>query len=186
MQIHQLSAADAIASLNSSPQGLASDEALQARRIRPQSGGEVARESILLRFLKEFTHFFALILWLAAAGLAFLAEWSDPGHGMAKVGYAILAVILVSGMFSFWQEFRVERTLAAWRGLLPQHVDVLRDGKAVRLLADQLVPGDITSWSKGTTSGGLSIGRGLRSSGQRCDDYGGIGFQTSHCRTLRR
>lgn len=30
---------------------------------------EVARESILLRFLKEFTHFFALILWLAAGPL---------------------------------------------------------------------------------------------------------------------
>jgi sodium/potassium-transporting ATPase subunit alpha len=81
--------------------------------------------------------------------LAFLAEWSDPGHGMAKVGYAILAVILVSGMFSFWQEFRVERTLAALRGLLPQHVDVLRDGKAVRLLADQLVPGDIILLEQG-------------------------------------
>ncbi|MGA7762166.1 MAG: HAD-IC family P-type ATPase, partial [Candidatus Binataceae bacterium] len=53
--------------------------------------------------------------WLAA-GLAFVAEWSDPGHGMAKVGYAILAVIVVSGLFSFWQEFRVERTLAALRG----------------------------------------------------------------------
>jgi sodium/potassium-transporting ATPase subunit alpha len=51
--------------------------------------------------------------------LAFVAEWSDPGHGMAKVGYAILAVIVVSGLFSFWQEFRVERTLAALRGLLP-------------------------------------------------------------------
>ena len=38
---------------------------------------------------------------------------------MAKVGYAILAVIVVSRLFSFWQEFRVERTLAALRGLLP-------------------------------------------------------------------
>jgi sodium/potassium-transporting ATPase subunit alpha len=67
-----------------------------------------------LRFLKEFAHFFALILWLAAA-LAFLAEWIDPGQGMAKIGYAVVAVIVVSGLFSFWQEFRVERTLAALR-----------------------------------------------------------------------
>ena len=99
MQIHQLSAADAIASLNSNPQGLSSTEAM--RRLGEYGLNrveEVARESTLLRFLKEFTHFFALILWLAA-GLAFVAEWSDPGHGMAKVGYAILAVILVSGLF---------------------------------------------------------------------------------------
>ena len=76
-----------------------------------------------------------MILWLAA-GLAFLAEWSDPGSGMAKIGYAILAVIVVSGLFSFWQEFRVERTLAALRELLPQRVVVLREGKSLRLLAD--------------------------------------------------
>jgi len=119
-------AADAIASLNSTPQGLSS---VGAQRRLGEYGlnrvEEVARESILLRFLQEFSHFFALSLWLAA-GLAFLAEWSDPGQAMAKIGYAILAVILVSGLFSFWQEFRVERTLAALRELPPQQVDVAR------------------------------------------------------------
>jgi magnesium-transporting ATPase (P-type) len=149
MQIHQLSVADAIASLNSGPQGLSPAEAL--RRLSeygPNRVEEVAGEPMLLRFLKEFTHFFALILWLAAA-LAFLAEWSDPGQGMAKVGYAILVVIVVSGLFSFWQEFRVERTLAALRELLPQQVDVLREGKAVRLISDQLVPGEIVLLEQG-------------------------------------
>jgi sodium/potassium-transporting ATPase subunit alpha len=149
MQIHQLSAADAVTSLNSSPQGLSSAQA--ARRLAEYGLNrveEVAGEPMLLRFLKEFTHFFALILWLAAV-LAFLAEWSDPGQGTAKVGYAILVVILVSGLFSFWQEFRVERTLAALRELLPQQVDVLRDGKAVRLHADSLVPGEIVLLEQG-------------------------------------
>ena len=93
-----------------------------------------------------------MILWLAAA-LAFLAEWSDPGRGMAKVGYAIVAVIVVSGLFSFWQEYRVERTLAALRELLPQQVErVARGQGGRRLLADQLVPGRRSScWSKATT-----------------------------------
>ena len=62
---------------------------------------------------------------------------------MAKIGYAILVVIVVSGFFSFCQEFRVERTLAVLRELLPQQVDILREGKVARLVADQLVPGDI-------------------------------------------
>ena len=149
MRIHQLSADEALASLKSNPHGLSSPEAL--RRLAeygPNRVEKVAGEPMFLRFLKEFTHFFALILWLAAA-LAFLAEWSDPGRGMAKVGYAIVAVILVSGLFSFWQEFRVERTLAALRDLLPQQVDVLREGRAVRLLADQLVPGEIVLLEQG-------------------------------------
>lgn len=149
MKIHQLLAADAVVSLNSTAKGLSSEEA--ARRLReygPNRVEEVSAESTLLRFFGEFTHFFALILWLAAA-LAFLAEWSDPGQGMAKIGYAILGVIVVSGVFSFWQEHRVEQTLAALRELLPEQVGVLRDGKAMRLPAEQLVPGDIVFLEQG-------------------------------------
>ncbi len=127
-----------------------------ARRLReygPNRVEEVAGEPLVLRFLKEFTHFFALILWLAAA-LAFAGEWSDPGQGMARVGYAVVAVILISGLFSFWQEYRVERTLAALRALLPQHVEVLRDARIVRLLAEELVPGDIILLSQGDNIAG--------------------------------
>jgi sodium/potassium-transporting ATPase subunit alpha len=149
MKIQQITADDAIASLNSSRQGLSREEAL--RRLReygPNRVEEAVRESPVLRFLKEFTHFFALILWLAAA-LAFVAEWIDPGQGMAEIGYAVVAVIVVSGLFSFWQEFRVERTLAALRELLPQQIEVLRDSKVARVPADQLAPGDIVVLEQG-------------------------------------
>ncbi len=149
MKIQQLNAEEAVASLNSSAQGLSSVEAL--RRLQEYGLNRVEgvrRESPVLRFVKEFVHFFALILWLAAA-LAFLAEWIDPGQGMAKIGYVVVAVIIVSGVFSFWQEFRVERTLAALRQLLPQQVEVLRDGKVERMLADKLVPGDIIVLEQG-------------------------------------
>jgi magnesium-transporting ATPase (P-type) len=102
----------------------------------------VAAVPVWVRLFKEFFHFFAVILWVATA-LAFLGEWNDPGQGMAKIGYAIIAVIVVSGVFSFWQEYRVERTLAALRKLLPQEVDVMRDGKVTSVAVEQLVPGDI-------------------------------------------
>jgi sodium/potassium-transporting ATPase subunit alpha len=98
--------------------------------------------------LKQFTHLFAVILWVAAA-LAFFAEWSAPGQGMAKVGYAIVVVILVSGVFSFWQEYRAEQTLAALRRFLPQQADVLRDDTVVQLPIEQLVPGDIVLLENG-------------------------------------
>ena len=85
-RIDRLSAADALGSLNSTPQGLSAAEA--RRRLRefgPNHVEEMRHEHPLLRFLKGLTHFFALILWVAAA-LAFFAEWSAPGEGMAKVG----------------------------------------------------------------------------------------------------
>jgi calcium-translocating P-type ATPase len=148
-RIDHLSDADALASLNSSPQGLSTDEA--RRRLQefgPNHVEEMRHEHPLLRFLKGLTHFFALILWVAAA-LAFFAEWSAPGEGMAKVGYAIVVVIVVSAVFSFWQEYRAEQTLAALRQLLPQEATVVREGKAAQLPIEQLVPGDIVLLEQG-------------------------------------
>jgi magnesium-transporting ATPase (P-type) len=90
-------------------------------------------------FLRNFFHLFAVItLWVATV-LAFLGEWKQPGQGMAKIGYAIIAVIVVSGLFSFGQEYvsSEPRTLAALRKLLPQEVDVMRDGK-VRITITRL------------------------------------------------
>ncbi len=149
MKIHQLSALDALASLNSDAEGLSGAEV--ERRLREYGRNEVqqvARGPLWLRLAREFTTFFSLILWVAA-GLAFFAEWSEPGQGMAKVGFAIITVIAVSGLFSFWQEYRVERTLAALRKLLPQQAQALRAGKLTRMPAEQLVPGDIVYLEQG-------------------------------------
>ena len=149
MRINQLSPLDAVASLKSTAAGLSRAEV--ERRLHEYGRNEVekvARRPLWLRLIKEFTSFFSLILWVAA-GLAFFTEWSDPGQDMAKVGYAIVTVILVSGLFSFWQEYRVEQTLAALRKLLPQQAQVLRDGKVSRVPAEQLVPGDIVHLEQG-------------------------------------
>ncbi len=149
MRIDQLSAADAVASLHGAPQGLSSEEALRRlREFGPNQVEKLTGQPLWLRFFKEFFHFFAVILWLAA-GLAFLGEWSAPGQGMVKVGCVVIGVIVVSGLFSFWQEYRAEQTLAALLKLLPQEVKVLRDGKATSLAVTRLVPGDIVLLEQG-------------------------------------
>ena len=149
MKIHQFPVSEALASVRSSPQGLASTEA--ATRLLEYGANRVERlahEHWALRLLKEFTHLFSIILWVAA-GLAFLADWYDPGQGMARVGVAVIVVILLSGLFSFWQEARVERTLAALQELLPSQVEVLRDGAVITVAAEGLVPGDVILLAQG-------------------------------------
>lgn len=149
MKIHQLSVPEVLASVRSSAQGLTSADAA-ARRVEygPNRVAELAREPGWLRLLREFTHLFSIILWIAA-GLAFVADAFDPSQGMARVGWAVVAVILVSGLFSFWQEQRVERTLAALQNLLPAQVEVLRDGVAEKRPAAELVPGDVILLAQG-------------------------------------
>src|SRR6266511_2137858 len=119
MKIHHFTVEEASASVQSRPRGFTTVEA--ARRLvefGPNQVEEVRREPMVRRFLKGFTHFFAIILWLAAA-LAFFAEVREPGQGMAMLGLAIVGVIVINGAFSFWQEYRAEKAFAALQRLLP-------------------------------------------------------------------
>ena len=143
MKIHHLSVDDALASLHSTPEGLSVQEA--RRRLLefgPNRIERVAGVPLWFRFVRGFTHFFAVILWVAA-GLAFVAAWRDPGQGMLALGVAIVGVILINGLFSFWQEFRAERAIAALKRLLPHQVKALREGTVFELPAEELVPGDV-------------------------------------------
>jgi len=146
---HLLTIEHLYAHLHSSAQGLTQAEAAQRlARYGANQLEKITEQSFVGKLLKEFTHFFALILWLAAA-LAFVAEWKSPGQGMATLGYAVLGVILVNGLFSFWQEYRAEKALVALRNLLPHHTTALRDGRAVQVLVVELVPGDVVLLAAG-------------------------------------
>jgi magnesium-transporting ATPase (P-type) len=86
MKIHHLSVEEALQSLHANVEGLSAVKA--ERRLVEFGPNRVARiqgAALFVRFLQGFTHFFALILWIAA-GLAFLAEWQEPGPGMATFG----------------------------------------------------------------------------------------------------
>lgn len=147
--IQKLALADAFAMVRSGPDGLSSAEA--ARRLAEYGPNRIqrgARQPAAVRLLREFFRFFSVILWIAAL-LAFVAEWAEPGEGMAQIGYVIVAVILVSGAFSFWQEHRIERTLAALQQLLPQQAEAMRDGSARLTPVEQIVVGDVIVLEQG-------------------------------------
>lgn len=149
LSIATQTAGQALASLGSGPDGLAAAEA--RRRLAefgPNQVQAVAAEPLWLLLIREFTHFFALILWLAA-GLAFFAAYAEPGQGMFELGLAIVGVIVVNGCFSFWQAYRAEQALAALRELLPQRVEVRRAGAALGVAASELVPGDLVQLAEG-------------------------------------
>ncbi len=142
-RLQSLNPEEVLRSLHSSPEGLSTEET--RRRLASFGPNRIERlggSSIVLRFLRQFSHFFAVILWVAA-GLAFFAQWRQPGQGWATLGLAIVGVILVNGLFSFWQEYRAERTLAALQRLLSHRVKALRGGETREIPTEDLVPGDL-------------------------------------------
>ncbi len=143
MKIHHATVADAFSSLKSGPAGLSDAEA-QRRLVEFGANEleEVAREALVLTFAREFLHFFAIVLWIAAM-LAFFAEWREPGQGMGTLGFAIIGVIAINGVFSFWQAYRAGQALAALKKLLPNAAKIMRSGSVRQAPAAELVPGDV-------------------------------------------
>ena len=149
MLIHQLSLDAAFATLRSTPAGLSHAEVLARRREFGANRIErLPPTPVVLRFATQFTHFFAILLWVAAL-LALIADRQMPGQGMATLALAIVAVIVINGAFSFWQEYHAEETMAALQRFLPHQVRVLRDGVAAIVPAEEVVPGDVIFVSAG-------------------------------------
>ena len=118
--------------------------AAAAERLRtdgPNVLPQVRRNSPVRRFLHELTHFFALMLWVAA-GLAVLA-------GMPQLSIAIVAVIVLNAVFSFIQESRADRAAERLKSLLPARVTVLRDGRRQQVQAADVVVGDVLALAAG-------------------------------------
>jgi len=100
------------------------------------------------KLASQFTHFFALLLWVAAI-ISFGIAWIDPVSNMLPIGWAIVIVIVLNGGFGFYQEFRTEKSLEALRNMLPLKVSVFRQGTESLILASELVPGDIVLIKEG-------------------------------------
>jgi calcium-translocating P-type ATPase len=149
MKIYNHTLEECFKSLRSRPQGLDAPEA--GRRLQEFGPNEIplgSRTSLARRFLRGYTHLFALILWVAS-GLAFLVHSWEPQQNMATLGCAILGVVVVNGIFSFWQEYRAEKAIAALRNLLPRRVKLLRAGHVLQTNAAEIVPGDVIQISAG-------------------------------------
>lgn len=100
------------------------------------------------KLIAQFTHFFALLLWVAAA-ISFVTGWIDPLSNVLSIGWAIVIVIILNGIFGFYQEFRTEKSLEALRSFLPLKVNVRRQGVEQTILAEELVSGDILLLKEG-------------------------------------
>ncbi|MGH8869876.1 MAG: cation-translocating P-type ATPase [Actinomycetes bacterium] len=116
--------------------GLTSAEA--AARLRRDGANvlpQAARTSRVRLLAEQMTHFFALMLWVAAA-LAVVA-------GMPQLGVAIAVVIVLNGGFAFVQEYRADRAAQQLAELMPVRARVRRDGHTVLVSAAELVTGDV-------------------------------------------
>ncbi len=99
------------------------------------------KRSPIIAFLSNFTHLMAILLWVAGT-IAFVA-------GMPELGVAVWLVNVINGVFSFWQEHRASQATEALKKMLPAYATVIRGGEQQKILAEDLVPGDVMLLAEG-------------------------------------
>ena len=128
--------------LQTSPQGLNSQEVKKRQATYgPNQLKESKKEPIWLTFFRHFTSLMALLLWVGGC-IAVIS------HSL-ELGIAIWLVNIINGLFSFIQEYRASQATEALNKLLPSYTRVLRDGKEDKILAQNLVPGDLVFIEEG-------------------------------------
>lgn len=141
-RLAELAVADVYAATGASPAGLDECEArARLERFGPNRLAEVKGKPLAQKLLANFTHLMAILLWVG--GLVAIVA------GMPQLAVAVWLVVVINGLFSFWQEYKAEKATAALRRLLPLYARVLRAGRECKLPAEVLVPGDVILLTEG-------------------------------------
>jgi magnesium-transporting ATPase (P-type) len=140
--LYALSPAQVWQALDASPAGLSSEAIAERLALY---GANALREPPAdppwRLFLSQTTHPTALLL-LGAGALALLGQ-------RPVLGLVIWGVVLVNAAFSFWQEYRAERAVAALKRVLPAFARLMRAGQETKVPASEIVPGDVLVLAEG-------------------------------------
>ena len=141
---HAMDIEEVMAALETSPKGLASEEA--ARRLQKYGYNElVERKRIgpLQIFLNQFKDIFVIML-LVAIVLSVIIGWYKGGEFEEYVdAITISAIVALNAVVGFVQEYRSEKAIEAMKKLAAPRARVLRDGKETIIPAREVVPGDV-------------------------------------------
>merc|ERR1719266_1489324 len=101
-----------------------------------------------IKFCKCLFGGFAMLLWIGAI-LCFIAysiqasAFEEPPDDNLYLGIVLTAVVVVTGIFSYYQESKSAKIMESFKNLVPQFALALRDGEKVEIKAEQLTLGDI-------------------------------------------
>nr|CAD7447538.1 unnamed protein product [Timema bartmani] len=101
-----------------------------------------------VKFCKTLFGGFSMLLW-AGAILCFIAysieatTSEDPSDDHLFLGIVLAVVVVVTAIFSYYQENKSSRIMESFKKMVPQVATVVRGGEKLSLRAEELVVGDI-------------------------------------------
>ncbi len=101
-----------------------------------------------LKFCKQLFGGFAALLWIGAI-LCFIAftiaklSFDDAPNDNLWLGVALTVVVIVTGIFGYYQESKSSRIMDSFKNLIPPQALAIRGGVKKNLKAEDLVVGDL-------------------------------------------
>ena len=128
--------------LNTSPQGLSSDQVEQSRQ--KHGANKLTEEkpvSPLIIFLSQFKDFLVIILIIAAILSAAMGKFEST--------VVIIAVLILNAVLGTVQHIKAEKSLASLKKLSSPSAKVLRNGQKIEIPSEDVVVGDILVFDAG-------------------------------------
>ncbi|HSW91474.1 MAG TPA: cation-transporting P-type ATPase [Candidatus Saccharimonadales bacterium] len=127
--------------LDTSENGLAITEAEERLRIYGSNTIKVKGDPLWRKLIEPFANVFMLVLFIAVVISIF--------HGETLDATIIGLIMVISATIYYVQRFSTERILRSLQKHNPHAVEVFRDGRATKIDASLIVPGDIIMLSEG-------------------------------------
>lgn len=139
---HTKTVEDTLSSLECTKDGLSSKE-VENRLLHYGKNliPEAKKISIYTMFLEQFKSPIIYVLLIAAIVSFMIKEYTDAGF--------ILAVLLINAFIGTYQEYSASVRADALKKVLKTYVSVLRDGKKIELISEDITVGDIIFFESG-------------------------------------
>ncbi|CAH1797437.1 unnamed protein product [Owenia fusiformis] len=101
-----------------------------------------------VKFCKQLFGGFSTLLWIGAI-LCFVAysiqasTYEEPPGDNLYLGIVLTAVVLVTGVFAYYQEAKSSKIMESFKDMVPQFALCIRGGEKLNIRAEELVVGDI-------------------------------------------
>ena len=128
--------------------GLAEDE---VKKRQEKYGKNVLKEkkkeSIIVKFVKQFNDFMIIILIIASIISAMTSYMQGENDYIDSI--IIIAIVILNAIMGIIQEERAEKSIESLKKLTPKITKIVRNKKTQEINAENLVPGDIIELETG-------------------------------------
>lgn len=108
---------------------------------------DAKKESLFVRFIKQFNDFMVIILIISAI-ISAVTSYLEGSHDYID-SFIIVAIVVFNAIMGLIQETKAEKSIEALKAMFAPNTKVKRNGKIISIPSQDVVPGDILKLESG-------------------------------------